>query len=104
ASSGAEGLASTIVARPAVTVLTPSQYVGWDMLNDIAALGVPVVVVADESERGRANAAGAASLIPTPVDSAALAAAAARFARPAEQARPAEAPVVLADAKGRARA
>jgi CheY-like chemotaxis protein len=99
ASSGAEGLASTIVARPAVTIFTLGRNVAWEMLADVTRHGIPVLVVAPEEDRARAMTDGACDLIALPADRSALAAAAARFVRPKVDASPqgaAQAPIPLA--------
>jgi PAS domain S-box-containing protein len=78
--SGAEALISGVASRAALATVRP-QGGDWATLQQLAKAGAPVLALTASNERPRALSAGACEVVEWPGDTAALTAAAVRFAR-----------------------
>ncbi len=104
AATGAEGLAMARNLRPSLILLDINlpDVTGWDVLAVLTTgevADIPVLIHSIDDNRQRALSSGACEHLVKPADRDVLAAAALRFARASDIARPADAPAISNIAK-----
>jgi PAS domain S-box-containing protein len=104
AATGAEGLDKARTLRPSLILLDINlpDVTGWDLLAVLTtgdAGDIPVIIHSIDDNRQRALSSGACEHLVKPADRDVLAAAALRFARTPDTAKPADAPAVSNVAK-----
>jgi PAS domain S-box-containing protein len=101
AATAAEGLELARTLRPSLILLDinlPDES-GWDVLAALVTGDIPVIIHSIDDNRQRALSSGACEHLVKPADRDVLAAAALRFARAPDTAKPADTPAITTQAK-----